>query len=351
MSRELPLRMGGLNHPAQFKFHGGSRDAVIGVSDLRVAMIVREWSGVSRLCPLLSDYREKIMAKKIPQWKTQWDALVGDHKYLDIKGWYDWQEKFYTTDYIRDYYGKDEDPDYGSPAVRVMARWSMDWLRRQRGRMRHTLPNDPHFLVTRMNLHPDDAKWAGSALVLLVECGFLIPTNECVRDQKYGNKTKSNQIKEKESKAFRPSGGEQPEPTIPDEAEGVEEAVTEPVVVKEKTPAEALASQFFKALGQPKKFRHAAGAWEQEMTRLLTHTSQEELSAMIKFALEDDDFILGYLNKAAEPMACFVKNFDSISQSWETEKKVSAARAKKASKSVATKPAPGAHGTKSGFTL
>jgi hypothetical protein len=138
---------------------------------------------------------------KTPKWIDRWNELVGENKFLEIKGWYDWQEKSYTTDYIRDYYGKDEDSDYGSPQIRVMRRWMMDWLRRQRGRLRHTLPNDPHFLVTRMNLHPDDAKWVGPALVLLVECRFLKPTNEQVRDQKWTKEKKEKVIKTNQQQA------------------------------------------------------------------------------------------------------------------------------------------------------
>jgi hypothetical protein len=139
---------------------------------------------------------------KQPKWKEEWDRLVGDNKYLEIKGWYSWQEKNYTTDYIRDYYGKDEDPDYYMKPV--LQRWMMDWLRRHRGRLRHTLPNDPVALLKRMNIN-DRAEWAQAPRYLLAlvgqpssnglathDQGFLIPTNEPVRDQKWVNKTKLN---------------------------------------------------------------------------------------------------------------------------------------------------------------
>jgi hypothetical protein len=160
-----------------------------------------------------------------PKWHERWKELTGDHKFLEIKGWYDWQEKHYTTDYVRDYFGKDEDPDYGSPEVRVLVRWMMDWLRRQRGRMRHTLPNDPAFLIRRMNLHPKDANQAPTAFLLLVDQPptnerpevdrrFLIPTNEQVRDPKWVNKTKINNTTTAAVDEEVQPTGETPEPPV-----------------------------------------------------------------------------------------------------------------------------------------
>jgi hypothetical protein len=143
------------------------------------------------------------------------------------------------------------------------------------------------------------------------------------------------------------------EPPIPDLPD-LPNAPDEPDTSIKKTPAETLAVQFFKMLGQPKKFRLAAGDWEKSISVLLENFTPEQLSSVIKFSLEDDDFILGYLNKATDPMATFVKNIDTIRASWETEEKVSAARAKKANKiksETSTKTAPGAHGIKSGFKL
>jgi hypothetical protein len=43
-----------------------------------------------------------------PKWQQRWKELTGGYKFLEIKGWYQWQEKHYTTDYVRDYYGKDK---------------------------------------------------------------------------------------------------------------------------------------------------------------------------------------------------------------------------------------------------
>jgi hypothetical protein len=150
------------------------------------------------------------MADKTPKWLVEWNKLVGDHKFIEIKGWYRWQQKSYTTDYIRDYYGKDDDPDYYTKTLRQ--RWVMDWLRRQRGRMRHTLPANPLALIQRMNAPILEARWLGLDLVLLVSCGFLIPTNEQVRDEKFVNKTKLDEIKAKElSLAESSDEAEEPE--------------------------------------------------------------------------------------------------------------------------------------------
>jgi|HubBroStandDraft_6_1064221.scaffolds.fasta_scaffold286193_2 hypothetical protein len=278
--------------------------------------------------------------KNKPKWLDDWERLTGDHKYLEIKGWYTWQEKSYTTDYIRDYFGKDEDPDYYTQSF--TRRWMMDWLRRQRGRMRHTLYNNPTALLQRMNATGSDCAQAGVNLLSLVSQGFLMPTNEQIRDQKYGKESKINQITPKES--ITP---DEEDDTVEEPVDTpVEEPVSESKPTTDKSPSEILAAQFFKALGQPKKFRNAAGDWEVSIKPLLENFTPEQLSSVIKFALEDDDFILGYLNKAADPMATFVKNIDSIRTAWETEEKVRAARAKKASKSSAEKAAPGAHGNK-----
>jgi hypothetical protein len=138
---------------------------------------------------------------KTPKWRERWDELTKDpatgqpFKHLEIKGWYDWQEKNYTTDYIRDYFGKDEDPDYYMRPTQQ--RWMMDWLRRQRGRLRHTLPNDPAALLRRMNLLPMNALQAGNDLLMTLECRFLKPTNQQVRDQKWVNKSKVKETNER----------------------------------------------------------------------------------------------------------------------------------------------------------
>ncbi|SRR5437879_3252097 len=72
---------------------------------------------------------------KIPAWKAEWDRLVGDHKYLEIKNWAKYQpemEEGNTYPWFKSYGTTDEDAladDEGS-----LVRWLKDALRRWRAR-------------------------------------------------------------------------------------------------------------------------------------------------------------------------------------------------------------------------
>ena len=41
---------------------------------------------------------------------------------------------------------------------------------------------------------------------MLVECGFLIPTNQCVRDPKWGKEKKEKKEKKNENESLPPNG-------------------------------------------------------------------------------------------------------------------------------------------------
>jgi hypothetical protein len=287
-----------------------------------------------------------------PKWREEWDQLTLDpatgqpFKYLDIKGWYDWQEKFYTTDYIRDYFGKDEDPDYGSPEVRVVTRWMMDWLRRQRGRMRHTLPNDPSMLLHRMNMGHSDSAQAPLNLLSLVSQDFLVPTNECVRDRKYGKESKEKEIKVKilPSKSMTGAQHEDSSQELPTPA-SVEEPKA-PVHPSSGGSGIELASTLWHLLDEPKEF--ARCNWPTLLIPLLAEYPADQIASVMKHAIKEDDFSAEYLTIAKNPMASFIKNYPRLLRGWKALQKGAAAAANRQAK-LKPATAPSGHKNDSGM--
>jgi hypothetical protein len=116
---------------------------------------------------------------KIPAWKAEWDRLVGDHKYLEIKNWVKYQpemEEGNTYPWFKSYGTTDQDAladDEGS-----LVRWLKDALRRWRARRGIPLPAQMDSMFTGTACHKCDRPNLPRTVVALVSHGFLIPCND-----------------------------------------------------------------------------------------------------------------------------------------------------------------------------
>jgi hypothetical protein len=115
-----------------------------------------------------------------------------------------------------------------------------------------------------------------------------------------------------------------------------------------------LANLLFKLLDQPREHVKNAGVWEQQISSLLRTHKEDEIAAVMQFAVKHNEFSAEYLTLAKEPMKSFVKNYDNLHKRWKALQKGAAAAASRAGKLQQpkdSKPLPGAHGNKSGYTL
>jgi hypothetical protein len=113
---------------------------------------------------------------KIQNWREEWERLVGDHKYLAIKNWDEFQANDLTVNWIKDYVDKDFEQDHAKLTMYQSA--LLDRVRRFRGRLRKNIPADVETVLCACCVPAEERRYGGYALVVLVLCGFLIPTNE-----------------------------------------------------------------------------------------------------------------------------------------------------------------------------
>jgi hypothetical protein len=115
---------------------------------------------------------------------------------------------------------------------------------------------------------------------------------------------------------------------------------------------ERLAKQLFKLLDQPRDQIDNAGDWQIQIRSLLKRgTSEEEVAAVMEFAIKEDKFAAEYLTIAKEPMKSFVKTYDNILKGWKALQKGAAAAANREAKLAKKVTAPGSHANQSGFEL
>jgi hypothetical protein len=161
----------------------------------------------------------------------------------------------------------------------------------------------------------------------------------------------------RENKASTFAGQETQTPVAADEnAEAPSPAPSAPQAL-EGAPAaqERLARLLFKLLDQPREHMTNAGLWQSQVAALLNDKrSEEEIAAVMKFAVKDNDFSAEYLTLAKNPMKSFVKNYDELHRRWKALRKGAEAAANRAAKLKSGKEAPkppGSHGNFSGMEL
>lgn len=131
---------------------------------------------------------------KIPAWKAEWDRLVGNHKYLEIKHWAKYQpemEEGNTYPWFKSYASTDEDALGDDEGFYI--RGVKDALRRWRARRGTPLPALMETMFTGTACHKCDRPNLPRTIVALVSHGFLIPCNDGFtpkkrREEKKGNK-------------------------------------------------------------------------------------------------------------------------------------------------------------------
>jgi hypothetical protein len=132
--------------------------------------------------------------RKNPQWKAEWDRLVGDHKYFRIKNWDRCQfllPNGVPAGWIKDYCEK----DFDCTDWTLMERWLMDALRRWRGRRGENILANLTAILGATNAPLTARARVPEALLTLIGRGFLVPCNESDRLLK-----KSREDKRREEK-------------------------------------------------------------------------------------------------------------------------------------------------------
>ena len=142
---------------------------------------------------------------------------------------------------------------------------------------------------------------------------FEVEVEEEVRS---GSKMDGRDGEAETPSASSSTGQETSTPSIPPESSPV------PTVSTSEDSAARLAKKFFKLLGQPKRHVGSAGAWELALSKLLSEYKEEDLSELITFALEENDYSIEYLLKATDPMATFVKNHDTLAERREEARRI-----------------------------
>jgi hypothetical protein len=100
-----------------------------------------------------------------------------------------------------------------------------------------------------------------------------------------------------------------------------------------------LAKKFFKLMGQPCKHIDKAGEWEKIVARLLSEYKEDDLTDLMTFALEENDYSIEYLGRAKDPMATFVKNRHTLAERRDDARRIEAKLAKAAEKKAEKKAA------------
>lgn len=117
------------------------------------------------------------MAKpKTPKWREQWEKLVGDHKYLVIRNWDEYQQltpSGYPARWIKDYVNA----DFDTP-LPLFTTGLLDRLRRFRGRLGSNIPANLELILSGCAVIGQDRHNVPAALVQLLSSGRLIPSNQ-----------------------------------------------------------------------------------------------------------------------------------------------------------------------------
>lgn len=113
-----------------------------------------------------------------PQWRDEWDTIVGENKFFRIKNWDRYQPTLAASGngvrWIKDYCEKDFDLSEWS----LMERWLMDALRRWRGRRGENILADVTAMSRATNAPVASVSGLPRAVLALVSRGILIPCNE-----------------------------------------------------------------------------------------------------------------------------------------------------------------------------
>jgi hypothetical protein len=113
-------------------------------------------------------------------------AIVPGFKYLAIKNWHKYQpdKKFRAKDasmpWIKDWTAKEFDADYA--ALGPVARYALDAMCRLAGRIGGNVPNHGQWIVTALAVPGQHTGNLKTALRQLVGSGFLVPTNQRLRN-------------------------------------------------------------------------------------------------------------------------------------------------------------------------
>lgn len=141
---------------------------------------------------------------KNPAWKTEWAQLVGDHPFLMIRNWDEYQvltPNGYPAYYIKDYVNADFDAPLSIVVGGILNR-----LRRFRGRLGSNLPACMELLMSGMGVNGKDRHYVPGAVLELLRSGRLIPTNQA-------DEVSKKRIEEKRKEKNTTKGsGDTPEP-------------------------------------------------------------------------------------------------------------------------------------------
>jgi uncharacterized protein YdaU (DUF1376 family) len=91
--------------------------------------------------------------------------------------------------------------------------------------------------------------------------------------------------------------------------------------------AQHLAAQLCFLLDEPRDSQKT-DAWARAVAALLNGKRAEaEIHSLMEWAVKENPYSVEYLTKARDPMACFVKNYDSLFRHWKAHQKSKAAKA------------------------
>ena len=113
---------------------------------------------------------------KTPKWREEWDNLVGDHKYLVIRNWDEYQVLLpsgVAARWIKDYVNADFDTPLSFFETGVL-----DRLRRFRGRLGTNIPTNLELILSGTAAMGKDRHCVPQALCKLVASGRLVPSNQ-----------------------------------------------------------------------------------------------------------------------------------------------------------------------------
>jgi hypothetical protein len=140
---------------------------------------------------------------------------VSDCRFLAIKNWRKYQstDEVAASTWIKDYVNKDIDPDFSR--LTIFQQGMLDKLQRLRGKIGRHLPDDVQYLLRATLVHSQERKNAARAIALLLDSGFLIPTNqedelleERREEERRGEESKkeSNRSRSSSRSSTRPQG-------------------------------------------------------------------------------------------------------------------------------------------------
>jgi hypothetical protein len=253
--------------------------------------------------------------KQKPQWEQEWERIMGNAPYIEIKGFFEYQAevlKLKNPEYCKDSLGKDYDTQYVK--LDIIARWLLDWCRRHCARLGHNLENDPKCLAS--SIHASRKRHADvlQAFVKLASAGFLIPSND---KDSFLTKLKRTKLNlNKESNSNPSETGPKSEPRTGDQNQG--QSADAAPVKKHQNLAKAL----FLLLDSPEQYNNpnTMDKWNEQLYTLVKPDGPyeaEELARAMGWALTKSDFWPKCIYNAEN----FVNKAEKIINQFRGEKK------------------------------